>query len=249
MIDPLSVISLAVLPFARGNQLGQATAFGVERNNTRYLITNWHVVAGRHAETGEVLSPTGAIPDELRILFHGAARLGTWIMRSETLYDGDGRPRWVEHAGGREIDVVALPLSPPDGEVAFYPFDLNLADADVRVGPATEVSIIGFPLGIGTEGQFGFPIWKTGHIASDPDLDYGGQPAFLVDATTREGMSGSPVVRRAESGYVERQGGFVVGPTATRFLGIYSGRICQHAELGRLWRPQVLIDLLQRLGN
>jgi hypothetical protein len=105
------------------------------------------------------------------------------------------------------------------------------------------VSIIGFPFGLSTAGAW--PIWKTGHIASDPDLDYDDRPAFLIDATTRAGMSGSPVVLRSYGGYASSKAHMVIGGgPGTRFLGVYSGRIHNQAEIGRVWRPSSIKEIL-----
>ncbi len=124
-------------------------------------------------------------------MHHSTQRLGLWVLTAERLFQDDGEPRWIEHPQGRNIDVVALPIS-ANPNITIYPFDLALADEDIRPAPALPVSIIGYPFGLATAGAW--PIWKTGHIASDPDLDYDGRPAFLIDATTRGGMSGSPVI-------------------------------------------------------
>ena len=105
------------------------------------------------------------------------------------------------------------------------------------------VSIIGYPLGITAHGVF--PVWKTGHIASEPEIDYQDLPMFLIDATTRGGMSGSPVVIRLNGGYKTRMGSYVLsGSVATKFLGTYSGRIHQDSEIGRVWKSTVLKQLL-----
>ena len=87
---------------------------------------------------------------------------------------------------------------------------------------------------------------KTGHIASYPDIDSEtDRQAFLIDATTRAGMSGSPVVLRLDS-YSKSDGSQVIaGGVATKFLGIYAGRIHDDSEIGRVWRPFVLQELLQ----
>lgn len=39
-----------------------------------------------------------------------------------------------------------------------------------------------------------FPVWKRGSIASEPLFNINLGPAILVDAVTRRGMSGSPVL-------------------------------------------------------
>jgi hypothetical protein len=72
---------------------------------------------------------------------------------------------------------------------------MALASIDILTMPALPVSVIGYPLGL-SAGE-SWPIWKTGHIASDLDIDSeSGWPAFLIYATTRSGMSGTPVVLR-----------------------------------------------------
>ena len=229
---------------ATSNRIGSATGFVVQTADQPYLITNWHVVSGRHPNTNEVLDKSGRVPDELRIIHHSSGRLGSWTIRQEALFHTDGTPRWIEHPRGQTLDVVALPLQSLDTNVTIHPFDLSLADADVMVRPAMPVSIIGYPLGLSTGG--GWPIWKTGHIASDPDLDYGGRPAFLIDATTRGGMSGSPVVLRFYGAYQSNDGSFNVGRGATRFLGVYSSQEVA-AEIGCVWRPNVVTEILQRI--
>jgi hypothetical protein len=45
---------------------------------------------------------------------------------------------------------------------------------------------------IGGAPHGGWPIWMTGHIASDPGLDYYGRPVYLINASTGGGLSGAP---------------------------------------------------------
>lgn len=248
-IDRLSACSLWVELATEGHSLSTATGFIVRETEKPYLITNWHVVARRNPDTDQLLSNTGAVPDTIRIVHHLAGRLGSWTLRGEALYDAGGNPRWVEHPQGQMIDVVALPLEAVDDQVALYPLDLSLADTDMIPRPAMPVSIIGYPLGLTTGGAW--PIWKTGHIASDPDVDYDSRPAFLIDATTREGMSGSPVVLRLSGGYQTRDGRFMLagGGLQTLFLGVYSGRIHGEAEIGRVWRAKVVREILSKTSS
>jgi len=242
-IDPLSVRSIYVITVKENKRLGTATGFIVEKANKQYLITNWHVLSGRHPQTNKPLSRSGDTPDRIQVVHH-AKTLGTWVVKTELLYDRKGEKNWLEHKNGRAVDVVALPLTSISNDVQIYPLDLRLADADMIPQVAMPVSIIGFPLGL-TSARV-FPIWKTGHIASDPDLDYNSEPLFLIDATTRGGMSGSPVVLRLTGGYKTRSGGTIMGSSnlRTRFLGIYSGRLPGDSEIGRVWRPRLIREIL-----
>jgi len=244
IIDPLSTSSLFLELRVRDNPLSNATGFIVKNGDLSYLITNWHVLSGRSSQSNQINSPTGAVPDSVRIAHHGTM-LGTWTFVDEPILNDDGHPLWVEHPRGREIDVVALPITQVPDQITLHPFDLSLSDTDMIPQVAMPVSIIGFPLGLAVAGAF--PIWKTGHIASDPDIDYQGIPAFIIDATTRGGMSGSPVVLRMSGGFLTREGHMIMasGPR-TRFLGVYSGRIHIDSEIGIVWRPFLIQEILGR---
>jgi hypothetical protein len=246
-INPLSGTSL-FLEIVHNNQIiGSATGFIIELNNTHYLVTNWHVVSGGHTATNQPSLQEGITPTHLNIIYHSSTRLGAWIKKTENLLNQDGTLKWLEHQHGRNIDVILLPLRNIDNEIQIYPFDLNLVNTDIIPEPAMPVSIIGYPLGIVTGGNF--PIWKTGHIASDPDLDYNNLPVFLIDATTRGGMSGSPVVLRLSGNYTTRSGERILsGDTRTLFLGIYSGRIQRDSEIGMVWRPVVINEIANNAG-
>lgn len=243
-IDPLSATTLRVVPKFNQVDLASATAFTVRWESLPYLITNWHVVTGRDPDTGQCLDKKhAAIPNALSVRFHAKGNLGAWKVVDLPLQDGEDKPLWLEHPLGKAIDVVAIPIEAVEG-IDVHGLDLALADVDIVPTPAMPVSVIGYPLGL-TAGE-SWPIWKTGHIASDPDIDYEpGRPAFLIDATTRSGMSGAPVVLRLDS-YRKRDGSQVLaGGTATKFMGVYAGRIHEDSEIGRVWRPFVLSELFR----
>ncbi|MDC6170469.1 trypsin-like peptidase domain-containing protein [Paucibacter sp. XJ19-41] len=245
IIDPLSATSLRVVPKFNDVELASATAFTVRWESQPYLITNWHVVTGRDPDTGECLDKKhAAIPKTLSVRFHAKGNLGAWRLVDLPLLDPEQGHLWLEHPMGKVIDVVAIPIAAvPD--IHVHALDLALADVDIVPTPAMPVSVIGYPLGLAAGESW--PIWKTGHIASDPDLDYEpGRPAFLIDATTRSGMSGAPVVLRLDS-YRRRNGTQVLGGgMATKFMGVYAGRIHDASEIGRVWRPFVLSELFRR---
>lgn len=129
--------------------------------------------------------------------------------------------------------------------MSFYPVDLKLADTDLKVGPSDSVNVVGFPFGETQAG--GLAIWKIGTVASDPDIDFFGHPVFLIDATTRPGMSGSPVYERRFGQIVSSSGNMEVVPEMrTRFLGIYSAQAAP-AELGWVWKAAAVKALYDSL--
>jgi hypothetical protein len=68
----------------------------------------------------------------------------------------------------------------------------------------------------------------------------------MVDATTRSGMSGSPVVLRLTGGFKKSSGGNMIASTGihTKFLGIYSAQWTV-SELGKVWFPKVINEIIK----
>ncbi len=246
-VNPLSVQSLHLCLKVEGLKLATATGFALRLDTGDYLITNWHVLNGRHPATGKPLDEKNlGIPDELVIMHNSSAGIGLWERASVKLYE-NGNRCWLEHPAGPEVDVVALPLIDLNPSIILYPFNLDLAEGDLRPEPGMNISIIGFPLEYGSEGIDGsYAIWKTGHIASEPNANYQNKPMFLIDATTSRGMSGSPVVLRMIEGLRTHSGVFEFAPAPeTKFLGVYSSRMYpDHAEIGMVWKPSVLTEII-----
>jgi hypothetical protein len=242
MIIEQSVQSLFITMNVNGLLLSTGTGFVVNSPKGPLLITNRHNLAGRRAD-GAVMSHTGAVPDEV-VIRHNAVKLGVWVDKPEPLYAG-GVPLWKEHALGAQIDVVALPLT---NLVAtkLYPVDLY-RDQEVLLKPASIVSVIGFPFSLTAGGSYG--VWATGFLASEPEIDYRDLPIQLIDCRSRPGQSGSPVVAyRAPGTMVETEEELIVrvGDTC-RFVGVYSGRVHGESDIGIVWKPIVVHDLIAAL--
>ncbi|SKB04142.1 trypsin-like peptidase domain-containing protein [Aeromicrobium choanae] len=238
--------SLLVTPMANGEDLSSATGFVVWFEGTTYLVTNWHVLAGRHSGTGAPLHSSGATPDALRIQHVLRTPLATRTEVVEPCRDEDGVAIWLEHPTlGRQVDVAGLPLTTTD-RMLLDGYSLEVEDSPVHVVPGERLNVIGFPFGISS--AQGLPVWTTAFAATYPDLPFQESPCFLIDARTREGQSGSPVIFHSSSGiYPAGRGQNVLtasGPTVTRFMGVYSGRVNPDSDLGRVWTPEAIKDVL-----
>jgi len=175
------------------------------------------------------------------------AGAGAWTPRTERLLDDNYDPVWVEHPERfaknpdawwiKDIDVVALKVTAVDDLVGLHALSLTPSE-DVELAPGAPVSVIGFPFGL--TGSDMFPIWKTGHLASDPYAD-SFEREHLIDITTRQGMSGSPAVHRYWR--VDHDG---VARPRTGFFGIYSGRVREDSELGIVWRAHLVEEILAK---
>ena len=231
-----SAQSLLLIMQAYGQQLGTGTGFVAQTSKGPVLVTNWHIVAGRRPHTNEILSPTGIVPEELVIIHNRANHPGEWVPRIERLRGPNG-PLWLEHPTlGHRADFVALPLTQLD-DVQLYPYSLGVGDPAIRCGPADLVSVIGFPFGIQAGGSLA--VWATGHVASEPDVDFDNLPTFLIDCRSRPGQSGSAVVSYRSGGMVGMDDGSSAGfgRPVCRFPGIYSGRINDNRISGSSGRP------------
>ncbi len=127
----------------------------------------------------------------------------------------------------------------------MHPYDLAGAAPALKVGGADGVSIVGFPFGMTGGGAFG--IWTRGFIASEPEVDFNDLPSFLVDARTRPGQSGSPVIAYSDGGATPTADGGLAffGRPVTNLLGVYSGRLNEHSDLGLVWKIQAVRDILE----
>jgi Trypsin-like peptidase domain len=241
-IDEYSTMSVFVqLYYMEGAEkpIGNGTAFTVQEKGQNYLITNWHVVTGRNSVTNKPINENGVCDPDFMLVWFFTKAVGLWFPKRIILKDENGQNLWIEHPKGRQVDVVAIPYV-PSAEIYITNLDLSTSSIPLRMYPSREVSIIGYPLGLSAGGKF--PIWKKGHVASEMDLDFDNKPIFLIDATTRSGMSGSPVILR-QSGLVEMETEITTG-TYTKFLGIYSGRIHEQSEIGQVWKPHVIGEII-----
>lgn len=248
-----SLASLLLQPSFGGNPISSATGFVAPQPNGGYfLVTNWHVVTGRNPITGQPLNPqTGAVPDQIVIAHHVEDALGTWHPVVEPLYSPAGAPRWLEHPTlGRRVDVVALPLTETTGS-AFIGYDPRQEGVPIKYGVSRPLSIIGFPYGRTGGGLLG--IWTQGYVATEPELDFDDLPLFLIDARTRGGQSGSPVIAYADGGMVTSDNGDsgVYSGPVERFIGVYSGRIIDPADpqpstdLGFVWKRRAVEEITE----
>jgi len=247
-LEQVSAVSLPVDLRANGNSLGPATAFFMNHNGKRFLVSNWHVFSGRNTYTGQPLHSSGATPDSFLMKLH-TEPLGSYLNDTEVpLLDKNGDPIWKQHPNGQDYDIACVEVGAlPENVIAYAATDLP--QSDIRLSVAQDVQIVGFPRGFAAQGIL--PVWKRGTIAAEPLIARDdGLPILLVDTATREGMSGSPTYLYSIGGYVSEQGDHVVaGGTSSRFLGIYSGRYGSineenNMQLGRVWRLEALKEML-----
>jgi Trypsin-like peptidase domain len=244
-IDQCSVAAIPVEMFFNGTNLSVGTAFVWAEGDRFFLITNWHNVTGKDPNTGKHLSKTAAEPNRLKVWFNEKDKLGNKVAKFVPVRDSSGAPLWFVHpAHGNQIDIVALPLEKyPD--VEMYPIN-TMPNRDLAVQIGRDVFVLGFPFGIRPGG---FPIWKRGSIASEPEITPIAQLHMFIDTASRPGMSGSPVIRRSWNTHAMADGNTELGVgAATKFIGVYSGRTASQdpldAQLGLIWSASFVAEIV-----
>jgi hypothetical protein len=220
-----------------------------------FLMTNWHVLTGRDAaDPTRTLDKTGAVPNKFQIRYFakeqpGGRDLPTRIHNFD-LFTPDGGACWWQHPKKNDVDIVVINMVHHLDNAYIIPVNETADAYDMKIEVGNDVLILGYPLGYE---HFAFtPVWKKGIIAAEPNFDINQDRTktgkVLIDATTREGMSGSPVVMRCKTHYVSEAGKIVERVNATRFLGVYAQRPIiegETAELGYFYRGGFIHEILE----
>lgn len=261
-LDDWSLRSVPLRILCNNEHLADATGFFWTESDKTFLITNWHVVTGRHPDTGKALSCFAPAEIAYPRFIEGESYSEVWWEKIQ-LRDEGGNATWFEHpvySGSADVAAVLVPLHLPietsKGPQKSYVCTIDETSyhgewAGRRLDMGSDLFVLGFPLGLKPTGHF--PIWKRASVATEMDIPLNDKPAFLVDAATRQGMSGSPVV------YVRNRDMHVLGgavPTRyVEFVGVYSGRHVGgneiEAQLGIVWKPEIIRDIVgcRKLGS
>lgn len=201
--DGYSQHSVRLQGFFDTTELGVGSGVVVATKRGPLLLTALHNLTGRESD-GRCKNAMAAIPNRVEIRGRIFAQGQEVVIRSELYENGDwDKPLYWRHPDGPRIDVVALPIAARN----LQPLHGSLVDPDnhfrgVQLDVGQMCFIVGYPEGLFTkDGPTILPIWKTGHIASEPAIYHDDLPLLLIDAATCKGMSGSPVYVCAEGGH------------------------------------------------
>ncbi len=244
-IEKESAQSLYVEMYRDTMPLGSATGFIIKSKTRSYFITNYHVVTNKNPRNDQWLHSSLPISPNRLLILHNGKKLGEHVVKVEPLYNLKGNTLWNQYTINNEIvDVVALPLTDTSGVTIYdVQYKSNL-DTMIAIAPTSQVFILGFPLGIRSASEF--PIWKTGTIASEPEINQEKKPIIWVDASTFPGMSGSPVYIMGNQ-LAGRNGGMMMfSNRVSVFLGVFSHAQSQNVY-GAMWKASYLRTLFDKL--
>jgi len=131
------------------------------------------------------------------------------------------KPVWLTSSTCPESDLAIIPLAHVlfDGcHVYSISKQFERQQDLLIVRPGMSITLVGYLHGR-YDTKNSLPIWKTGSIASEPYVDFGGKPSFMVDASIFPGMSGSPAFALSSTWETEK-GQIVGGANIKKFMGI-----------------------------
>lgn len=242
-VDIGSIISLKLYMLKDKDTLGIGTGFVMRKEGIPYLITNLHNLTGVDYWTGKYFDSLKRQPNNIIIEHHLLNKLGNWISKKQSLYTGEIK-NWNEvFADGKIMDVVSLKLT-DTSNISIYDINIDNGDAPYRIIPGSHFFVIGYPFGMTASKQY--PVWKTVFLASEYADNYLDIPVFLIDGTTRKGMSGSPVIMKGNYTVIERTSGkeIPISVLGYSLKGIYSGHI-DALELSAVFKTEVIESLLK----
>lgn len=269
-VEHLSLITTPVILLNGEREVSQGTGFYFAKKvqeepeaHVIFLVTNHHALTGHPPE--EDKPPKG---DNIIFYMHREQDNPGAIKHIRfPLFTRAQKPIWLNSESSPEADIAIIPVP---GSLLSDAYVSGISEAwttgDVKIRPTSTVTLIGYPYGYYDKTNF-LPVWKTGSIASEPDVDFDGKPLFLVDISAFPGMSGSPVFAIAHGAYEMADGSMTVGHVQ-KFLGIFASMplirenkyleeitsesklgftLEQSLELGHIWKVRLITEILNNI--
>lgn len=265
-IEHLSMITTPVILLKGNKMVSQGTGFYYELKDSSqstilFLVTNYHVLTGYSPK--ESKPPKG---DNIIFYLHNDIKNPGDVKQIKfPLFTKNGKPIWLSSKEFPQADVAIIPLAASlwDG-VKVFVISEDWVKSDIKVRPTSTITLIGYPYGYYDKKNW-LPVWKTGSIASEPDVDFEGKPLFLVDISAFPGMSGSPAFAIAYGAYETIAGPTTVGHVQ-KFLGIYASMqmlkeekyleeiisesklgfvVSESLELAHIWKASLIIKIIK----
>jgi hypothetical protein len=203
---------------ARGSGTGTGFLYEVQTSPEQkelFLVTNKHVVEGADVVSLRFIA---SVDDAMSAPKWGEAYSFN-IREPEHVFYG--------HDDG-QIDVAVALCTPWLDQLykANMPVFVRAIESYLAMNASTqesldaleEVVFVGYPNGLFDQANY-LPIARRGMTASPPNMDFNGQPVFLIDASVFPGSSGSPVLILQTGSYAGRSGSINLGERIV-FLGV-----------------------------
>ena len=188
---------------------------------------------------------------EARIGYRIANPDGSWSYTPTPLKirDKAGHPLWTHHPS-RDVAVMSI-TAPAAFAKAAIPKSWLAGDDTFNkseVGAGDEMMALGFPRGLAAN-QAGFPILRSGHVASFPVAPARIFPTFLLDFAVFPGNSGGPVFMSQQA---HRRVGVAGDQPAEFIAGVLTQQVelnSERLEIGIVTHAQFIREAIGLLDN
>lgn len=177
---------------------------------------------------------------------------GSWSYSPQPLRirDEAGHELWTHHPS-RDVAAIAI-TAPPEFAKAAIPKAYLASDETFtsnRVEAGDEMMALGFPRGLAAN-QAGFPILRSGKVASYPVAPAKIFPTFLLDFSVFPGNSGGPVFmtdqgRRANAQPAGGQPSAFIAGLLTQQVELNKERL----EIGIVTHAKFIRETMDRIDN
>ena len=163
---------------------------------------------------------------EARIGYRISNSDGSWSYspQSVRIRAADGQQLWTQHPS-RDVAAISITAPEPFAKAAI-PLNWLAEDQTFQsnqIGAGDEMMALGFPRGLAAN-QAGFPILRSGRVASFPVAPAKAFPTFLLDFTVFPGNSGGPV-------FMSQAARRRVGSSDPQEVQFIAGLLTQQVEL------------------
>jgi S1-C subfamily serine protease len=219
MLNAIVATVSIILQLKGSAVIGSATGFFYTSGERLFLVTNRHVV---------MPDPPVVAPEALRLRLHTTA---ADIAKNDEvvvpLYE-NGKPVWRTQPSQAAADIAVILLNKDQLQKQFF-FRAwskeNFLPPSYKLDPGEDVFIMGYPLAFHDQSN-NLPIFRNAMIASSYGVGFQSLPLFLTDANLHPGTSGSPVITKPKSAWVDDKGNTnLVTGTVYYILGVHSGTI------------------------
>jgi hypothetical protein len=248
--DIVCTVSL-VVQLKSGAPIGSATAFFYSRGDDLFLVTNQHVMLDEKAKDADG-KPKPSVPDILRLKLHTDANNVQKVANFDVpLYKEKDR-LWKISKEHPDADVALIKVDAARLKTDFFVrawTKERFLPQDLSLSPGEDVFIMGYPLGL-HDTTFNLPIFRNAMLASTYRVPFQGKPCFLMDAQIHPGTSGSPVITKPKTAWVDDKGNvrFVTG-VVYYLVGVNSGYLNikdpdkREIGLGVGWYAELIEDI------
>ena len=232
-----------IIQLSSGAVVGSASGFFYTKGDKLFLVTNQHVMRDQKKEIE---------PDTLRLRLHTDSNNIALNDDFDIPLYADKKPLWKIHPQFKDADVALIEIDRKKLQQKFSVKALNkdsFLPKNYRLDPGEDVFVMGYPLSF-HDIQNNLPIFRSAMIASTYRVYFQSLPLFLIDANLHPGTSGSPVITKPKSTWVDDAGttNLVTG-TVYYLVGVHSGTVDksvtggQEIGLGAAWYAELIEDI------